>query len=304
MILNRYARCQVAVITTLILTALIGAAGLGADIGLRYYNWLQLQKAADAAVIAGANYLPSDTADAIATANSYAFQNGVARSEILSTDVAPNGMSITMLVSRTVPYFFTRVLGLTNAPVKAAATAGLQPNTESARGLLPIGLPCNSGGNCKYTPGTEYQLKQGQTGPGNWGALALGGSGAATYRTNLEIGFTGSIPQNVTTEPGDLVGPTQQAINDRLTLAQTTDPNGSWKIPTPYDPRLVVVPMVDFTTAKGKSSLPIVSYALMWIDSVTGNNATTNAYFLSTIPASQITSSTGNCGMLNPILEQ
>ncbi len=303
MISSRYARGQVAVITTLILASLLGAVALGTDVALRYYNWVQLQKAADAAVLAGANYLPYDSADATTIAQNYATQNGVAASEIVFTTVAPDGMSITMLVSRSVPYFFARVLGLINAPVKAAATAGVQTNTEGARGLIPVGLPCASG-NCNYSTGTKYQLKQGQQGPGNWAAIALGQSGAATYRTNMELGYVGTIPQKVTTEPGNVVGPTRQAINDRLSLAQAADPNGSWQNPSQYDPRLVVVPMVDFTNAQGKSYLPVVSYALMWVDSLSGNNATINAYFLSIIPANQITSSTGNCGILGPILEQ
>ncbi len=303
MLSRRYARGQVAVITTVILATLIGAVSLGADVALRYYNWEQLQKAADAAVLAGANYLPYDPADATTTAQSYATQNGLAQSEIVSTTVSPDGLSITMLVSRSVPYFFARVLGLTNAPVKAAATAGIQTNAQGARGLIPMGLACNSG-NCSYKTGQKYQLKQGQQGPGNWSALALGQSGAATYRTNMELGYIGSISQTVTTETGNVVGPTRQAINTRLNLAQTADPSGSWQNPSQYDPRLVVVPMVDFTNAQGNSSLPVVSYALMWIDSISNNNATINAYFLSTIPANQIDSSTNDCGILGPILKQ
>jgi hypothetical protein len=298
---KRYERGQIAVITTLIIATLLGAASLGTDLALHYYNWVQLQKAADGAVLAGANYLPDDPVDAKSVAQTYATKNGVSSGEIVATTVAGDDMSVTMVVARTVPYLFASVLGLTHAQVSTTATAGIQTNSESARGLIPIGLPC-SHSNCKYSAGQKYTLKQSQQGPGNWEALALGDNGAATYRTNMELGYTGTLSQNVTTEPGNVVGPTQQAINDRLSLAKTADPNGSWQAPTPYDPRLVVVPMVDFTNANGKSSLPIMQYALMWIDSLQGNNATINAYFLGTIPSSQFTSAVTNAGILSPIL--
>ena len=77
-----------AVVMTLAIGALIGAMALSTDVGLLYYNWGLLQKAADSAVLAGANYLPSDPAGAILSANSFASQNGIQPSEVSSTVVA------------------------------------------------------------------------------------------------------------------------------------------------------------------------------------------------------------------------
>ena len=47
---------------------LVAVMGLCADIGVLYYNWVQLQNTADAAALAGASYLPNDTATATSTA--------------------------------------------------------------------------------------------------------------------------------------------------------------------------------------------------------------------------------------------
>ncbi|MBF6569239.1 MAG: hypothetical protein IVW54_10240 [Candidatus Binataceae bacterium] len=304
-------RGQIAVILALILPVLLGSMALGTDIAILYFNWVQMQKAADAAVLAGANYLPGDPSQAQTVANNNAMTNGIAQSEIVSTIVASDDMSITMTVNRNVNYYFAKALGLTTGGVGTAATAGIQSNTPTSRGLMPVGLPCSTG-NCDYTVGQQYVLKApkttgswGQLGPGNWAPLALGGNGAAVYRQNLELGYVGqlNIGQDVSTETGQITGPTQQGLAGRISLGQTIYPSANPASPSPYDPRLVVVPMVDFSGSNGESSVPIVNFALMFIDAVTGNNASIDAYYLGTLPSSD-TSSTSqqNFGLLTPIL--
>src|ERR1700694_3168255 len=115
-------RGQMAVVMTLAIGALIGAMALSTDVGLLYYNWGLLQKAADCAVLAGANYLPSDPAGAILAANSFASQNGIQPSEVSSTVVADDQMSLTIRLARTVPYYFAQVVGLSSGLVTATGT--------------------------------------------------------------------------------------------------------------------------------------------------------------------------------------
>src|ERR1700685_2931162 len=54
-------RGQVAVLYAGIIAVLIGAVALGADVAVMYSDWEQMQKTADAAAIAGANYLTGYT---------------------------------------------------------------------------------------------------------------------------------------------------------------------------------------------------------------------------------------------------
>ncbi|HVA79800.1 MAG TPA: hypothetical protein VNF29_02625, partial [Candidatus Binataceae bacterium] len=42
------------------------------------------------------------------------------------------------------------------------------------------------------------------------------------------------------------------------------------------DPRVVIVPMVDFSTAQGKSSVMVTSFAMLWIDSAAGGTIQAN----------------------------
>src|SRR5579864_4950692 len=183
-------RGQIAVALILVMIPLLGAICLGSDLGLLYFHWGILQKAADAAVLAGAGYLPNHTSTAQTTATTYATQNGLKNSEIVSNTVAPDDMSITMTTSRTVPYYFLQLVGLSSGTVKPMAKAGIQKDTEGTRGLIPVGLPCTAA-SCSYTAGTEYKLVEAGTngasggswnlGPGNWGRLAPGGSGATQF---------------------------------------------------------------------------------------------------------------------------
>ena len=323
------ARGQVAVLYAGIIAVLIGAIALGADVSVMYFNWQQLRGAADAAVLAGANYLP-DSASAQNAAVQYAEMNGVQASEIVGTpQVSADGLSLQMTVTRTVPYLFAQALGMANATMNVTSTAGIAQNGSGGRGMLPIGLSCPGGGssgNCnssKYVVGTTYSMKQDQSQtslPGNWGALALGGNGASVYRQNLEDGYVGPVESAVATEPGNIVGPTGDGITARITAGVNADPSiGAGSAPPSgaalssyeYDPRFVVLPMVDYSGGKGGkngngnnpgSGLPVVEYAQMWLLGTSGNNATVNAVFMGTIADPSSGSTVANFGMLSPVL--
>jgi hypothetical protein len=130
---------QLCVILTLMMPAVIGALILGADVTIRYCCWAQLQMGANAAVLAGAIYLPSSPRLAVTAANSFARLNGVKAAEIISTRVAIDKMSITMSASRSVPHFFGRALGFDNESVMAAATARIEVSGSTNRSL-PTGI--------------------------------------------------------------------------------------------------------------------------------------------------------------------
>jgi putative Flp pilus-assembly TadE/G-like protein len=54
-------RGQVAALYAVILVTLVGAIALGTDVAVMYVNWQHMQKVADAAALAGANYLAGYT---------------------------------------------------------------------------------------------------------------------------------------------------------------------------------------------------------------------------------------------------
>jgi hypothetical protein len=267
-ILRKRSNGQIGVAIAVSLAALLGVAALSTDVAVFYYHWSLLQKAADAAVIAGANFLPTNPDYARTTANSYATQNGIEGAEITATHISEDNQRIEIRLSRTVPYYFARVLGLTNAPVSVRAIAGVLP-VGKARGLVPIGIDHRT----KMRPYFTILLKKDSVGPGNWQPLALGAPGGDTYRKNIQYGYDGlvSISDWVTTETGQMVGPTGQGINDRIYAGTTSNPGAT---PTDHplnDPRIIQVPIVDFEGINGNSQVPVLGFAVLWVVGYSGH---------------------------------
>ncbi len=306
--MRRCNRGQTVVILALIIPALLGVIALGTDVSVFYFNWVQLQKAADAAAIGGANYLPDNPSAAQTAATQLALSNGIKSAEIVSNSVATNDLSISIKLQRTVPYYFARALGMTSGVITTSATASPQfaPSTLNATtpGQVPVGGDnngangdsCSTIGGCQlipigldvntvYSDGEQITLQQGQLGPGNWDLLALGGNGGANLRTNIADGFNSmiSVGDWVTTEPGKKVGPVDQGFQDRLDSAASVDPNGTYSSHTLNDPRVMILPVVDWEHPNGRSSVEVMAFASVWLDSYSSGQVTVN--FISQVVA-------------------
>jgi Flp pilus assembly protein TadG len=149
--LPKHGQGQMTVVFALSAVVLVGVMALGADVGVLYYNWVQLQKAADAAALAGASYLPNDTNTATSTAHTYATNNGVLASDTITATPINGNSQFQITLQRTIPYSFARVLGLTNGYVKVSAIASVPPaaTTVNAGPGAPVscnGSACSSGG--------------------------------------------------------------------------------------------------------------------------------------------------------------
>src|ERR1700682_804303 len=175
---------------------LIGAMAMSADVGVLYFNSERLQAAADYGGAAGADYLPSYPSLAISTANTYAEKNGVAAGEIVSTTVLANNTEVNIQITRTVPYSFALLLGLTTGTVSAQATAQIQ-TVGTAMGITPMGVDFQT----PYADGRVGTLRQEQVVPGDWGRLALRGTGASNLAQNIEYGYQGPV------SVGDMIPP-------------------------------------------------------------------------------------------------
>ena len=300
---KRSERAQIIVVLALVLPVLIGAMAMSADVGLLYFNWQCLQSAADAGAVAGASYLPSDSTTAISTANAFVSKNGILASEITSTTVSGDAQSLNIKLARTVPYGFALLLGLVSGTVSAQATAQIQ-TIGKATGVTPIGIDYRT----VYSSGQVVTLIQGQVGAGNWGALALGGSGASNLSQNIEYGYQGSIAtgNTVTTETGLSVGPIRSAFNFLINEGQSEDPGGTFATHTPTDPRVLIVPMVDFSSINGNSQVPVKGFAALWLVAVNGQD-TIQAYFINQVAPGSTPDTTGastNFGAFEAVLIQ
>lgn len=281
------------------LPVLIGSLALTADVGVFYFNWYLLQNAADFGAVAGASYLPSNPTLAISTADAFASDNGVQASEISSTTVSSDSKSLHIQLQRTVPYSFALLLGLVSGTVSAQATAQIQTIGKTT-GVTPIGIDYRT----SYTGGQIVTLMQGRVGPGNWGALALGGTGASNLSQNIEYGYSGSISTGelVTTETGLAVGPISTAFNFLVAEGQSVDPGGTFASHTATDPRVLIVPMVNFSDINGSSQVPVMGFAALWLVGMdsSGNMST---YFINQVaPGGTPDPSSTNYGAYEAVL--
>lgn len=154
---------QALVLAALVMVVLMGFAALAVDLGTVYVAKADLQNAADAAALAGAADLP-DADTARLSAIYYAGHNGVLSSE--TTVTTPyNGKSdmVEVVCTKTVSYYFARVLGFTDTVVSARAVAQL--DVQWAGEALPfINLDDD------YTDDPEIEAWE-KTGPGDFESI-------------------------------------------------------------------------------------------------------------------------------------
>ncbi|MCZ8521588.1 MULTISPECIES: Tad domain-containing protein [Paenibacillus] len=201
------------VLVALALSVLLGATGLVIDGGTVYVQKSRLQKAANAAVLSGAQELTESEAKV----------NEVVRTVLrrheeegqLTSSRIELGRRVSVSLHRDVPLGFSRLFGRETAPVEVTAAAEIRTMGEAA-GAAPLGID-------EAIPlefGRQYRLKVDQTevSSGNFGILALGGSGAATYEDNLKYGYKQvlKVGDIIDTQTGNIAGKTQSGVNERI----------------------------------------------------------------------------------------
>jgi Flp pilus assembly protein TadG len=254
---GRFSKGQMAVLFTLVLPVLLGVMALGTDFSIIYFNWAMVQKAADAAALAGASQLTGEAGSASSVqpavvnyVNGYACLNGITDSsntyptlcspgtaragfadKIVFTNVTDTQVSVG--IKRSVPYFFGKMIGLQEASVAAKATAAVNPVGTVTSGLFPVGIQCTS-------PCSKVNLNPGQTtsfgskfvgglAPGNWDWLDLGqGKGASALGAAIQNGASSSFSLGsvIGSSPGNKghAGPVRKGLAARLASCKATTP--------------------------------------------------------------------------------
>jgi Putative Flp pilus-assembly TadE/G-like len=314
---KRYgAKGQAMFVVILALPVIVGVLTIVMDVGNLYYNQVSMQVAVDSGVLSGALYLPSYPSQAVSVAENYAERNGIKASEITSCYVSSDQKTVLMNTSRQIPCFFCAVLGegtanAQTAPNETGSTGGtgikvgasaLVVPIRAATGMVPIGVDYRTSMNF----GQQIQLKQGQVGPGNWGPLALGGTGGDNYRTNIQTGYPEKISAGdwLQTETGNVQGPTSQGFQYRISMGQNQFSTGTFQNHELNDPRVMLIPMVDFSNINGSSQVPLKGFAMMWIVGI-DNGGTITCYFIQQSVPGALPDPTGSAstGATTPILK-
>lgn len=143
MIAARDERGQTIVLTVLALVVLLGMGALVLDVGSWFRQKRQLQATADAAALAGAQFLPSG-ATAQSQAVAYGTKNGggVLAADVTITSSRTANDTIAVKAKKTNPGTFSRVLGIASANIGASAKARVATPLQALH-VAPMVVDCN-----------------------------------------------------------------------------------------------------------------------------------------------------------------
>ncbi|MBI5949921.1 MAG: hypothetical protein HY875_17425 [Chloroflexi bacterium] len=296
------------------LAGFIGLVGLSVDMGQIVVARTDLQKLADSATLAGVQDLPN-ASSATSSANTYGKAGAAAGTNISVTISQTYGSNDTIEVtaSRRVNYWFLKAVGLDGMTVSARAKARAM-NYAGGGGLLPWGFIASNDNNSKLLQNTCYtgqsggvptfqqgvactiKYGAGTNSGGDFGALSLDGSGASVYRDTIKNGSTKTIKvgDKIDSETGNMQGPTDQGLSDRLALpAPTGCPGNSYsdvlsvtngvasiRPGCENSPRIGIIPVVDKIANPQKST--VLGFAFVYINGTTGSGGGTkvDVYFV------------------------
>jgi Flp pilus assembly protein TadG len=300
---------QALVLAAFVMVVVLGFAAVAIDVGLFLHERRELQKAADAAALAGAQELPYSPGDAQQKAQEWATNNGIGDGELESIEVSTTYVAddtITVQVQRDVPFIFARVLGFTSDTMRADATARVGSPAEVG-GLVPWGVLDEA-----IDPGEPTVLKYDAKNVfhGNFGALGIDGPGAKIYCETIEHGSQASLcsqgqdgctDPTTETEPGNMIGPTRKGVEWRIDNTSSEcdefdevfqELGDSYRlkgrcnpfVPTGADhsKRVVITPVID-ELCQGSCDVTIVKFAMFFIEELgkcTGNDCEVTGKFV------------------------
>lgn len=199
------------VFVSLALLGLLSITGLVLDGGTLYMTKSHLQKTANAAVLSGAQELTGTEGEVGTIVDRVLLEH---EEEIsLKNIVISLDHRVEVELEKEVPLAFSSIFGRETSNVNAVAAAEIGVMGR-AYGAAPLGI--DEAINLEYN--VEYKLKVDETevDTGNFGVLALGGPGAATYEDNLRDGYSAEIKINdvIETQTGNIAGKTRSVINE------------------------------------------------------------------------------------------
>lgn len=249
------------VFASVIMAGLLAFSGAVIDIGLMLHQRTKMQMAADSAALAGAKGFTENNRKAIAEAETVARNNGYV---IDSTHISfPTDHRVRVAWSAPAGLVMAPFFKLFNITVGVQSVAEFS-GYKGGEGIVPIGVPKRD-----FTPGKEYILKPGPGSPnnhGNFAPLRIDCAGAENYKNHIINGSNLDIKVGdyLYTEPGNMVGPTEQGFSTRIGNDQTAFEDALSK----DSPRLVTVPLIDngwWDNSNGLSPELVVGFAHFYI---------------------------------------
>ncbi len=295
-------RGVVIIYTAFFMLVLLGFVALSIDVSKLMATRTQLQRAADAAALAGASAvnfksgaIQQDTAVVRAQVTAglnKAFTTGAKAVQLLAGDVSFPASNQIKVITRRDPTaggsmvtHVAQVLGINSMAVTATATAEVSPASTVCEGIIPMApvagpLPfnpqCNGGVpvtvDLKVDPNTggqqgNYQLLQfPDCTEGPCGDVQGGGGAAIRCQTANGYSCCVKIGDELTyTQPGNKVGPFKQGMQQRWDSDTDHRENICYSDYTGNGLRVVRVPIVQTFNVAGKKVVRITGLAAFFL---------------------------------------
>jgi hypothetical protein len=214
---------------------MLGISGVVMDLGTLYNTKSHLQKTVDAAVLSGAQELTQgeESVRTVVMDILKAHKEGDS-SPVIAVD--EDNYKLSLSIERDIPMGFLKLFGINSMKATVSSSAQLVTMTR-AKGTVPLGI--DESIPLEYMK--EYSLKvdSGDSQTGNFGILALSGTGAKLYEQDLMYGYDGEIRVGdiIDTQAGNISGKTQNAIDYRINSSPYVPGDVSHR----SDPRIILV---------------------------------------------------------------
>jgi len=254
---------NVTILVTVVFLALMGMMAMVVDMGVVFAEKVELTNAIDAALLAGAQELPSDQTKARVVMETYLVENGVALENVQIT-IASDGLSAEIDSTVMVPHYFAQMIGIETSEVTGNGKVVLGPASSAKGGIRPFGVEKY---NFEYGDAVALKVGGGDGYHGNYGALALGGSGACVLLDNALYGYDGelNVGDSVLTEPGNMAGMVNSLSYYINNIDETFD-NYSRD-----SDRVWTIPIFESMEVNGRTSIEIVGFAQFFVESAYKN---------------------------------
>ncbi|KOA19234.1 hypothetical protein CLHOM_23400 [Clostridium homopropionicum DSM 5847] len=251
---------NISIILCIIIAALFGFTAYVIDIGMVYIERIKLSNAMDSAALAAVLELPNGDVKAEAVAIEYLEKNNV-DPNLTKITISEDKKSVYIEGQKNVKHAFAQIIGIGSSNIKDKTKAVIGPIKSVKDGTRPFAVE-----KYDFSYGDLVVLKEGAGDGyhGNYGAVALGGTGASVFKENAINGYSGtvSVGDYIDTETGNMTG----ACND---IKQYINSENSTFDNFQRDSiRLWTLPLVDTLVVDGRKPVLVVGFAQFYVENV------------------------------------
>jgi len=251
---------NVSLLVLFMMVILLSGAGAAIDVGRVVIDRTKLTDALDYAALAAAQELPNNPTAAITVAKTYLMDNDVDPLDV-TIQIGADNKSIQLSGKRNVDYTFLRVLQLDGTDVTAKSKVILGAVSSVKGGLRPYAIE-----DFPYVYGALVTLKNGAGDgyQGNYGVVALGGTGSSVYEENALHGYDGevAIGDEIDTEPGNMA-----SVSNQVQAYINAIPHTFENHPRDSE-RLWTVPLVDSLAENGRGTVVVTGFAQVFVEEI------------------------------------